>query len=760
MHMNQTFNRLKKAIYTILFSLVITGVMRAGNNSPAADGQKMEPFLDSLIARMTLNEKLGQLAQFRWQWAADAGEVRSRYEQFIRDGRVGSFLGIAGVEHLARLQRMAVEESRLGIPLLFAEDVIHGYRTTFPVPLAEVSSWDTAAVRETARIAALEAAAAGLHWTYAPMVDIARDPRWGRIVEGAGEDPFLGSAMAAARVRGFQGSDLSRPNTLLACAKHFAAYGAAEGGRDYNVADISRRTLREVYLPPFHAAVRAGVGSVMAAFNEIGGVPMHASRYLLTDVLRGEWGFRGVVISDYTGVMELILHGVAADSGEAGALALKAGVDIDMVSGIYQRKVAERVRSGNVPEALVDEAVRRVLRTKYLLGLFDDPYRYLDADRETAAILAPAHLKAAREMARKSLVLLKNENNLLPLSRNIEKLAVIGGLADSPLDQLGPWKLAGRTEDAVTLLRGIREALTSGGGVNYSPGYLAEDFGDSSRIAEAVRLAEQSEAVVLVLGERADMSGEAASRASLDLPGVQNRLARRILAVNKNVAVVLMNGRPLSIGWLAENAPAILESWFGGLQAGPAVADVLFGNFNPGGKLPVTFPRSVGQVPLYYNHKNTGRPPSEEKYTSKYLQLPSEPLFPFGYGLSYTRFSYHNLQLSDSLMGPGDTLSIRVEVSNSGERSGTEVVQLYIRDVVAEVTRPVKELRGFRRISLQPGESETITFRLQKDDLAYYNLEMNKVTESGQFEVFAGGNSRDLLKKSFRYAGKEISGKK
>ncbi|MCK6620613.1 MAG: beta-glucosidase BglX [Calditrichia bacterium] len=715
----------------------------------------MQELINRLLSHMTLEEKLGQLAQYRWSWRDDT--VKEQYRQYIREGRVGSFLGIAGVGHTRELQRLAVEESRLKIPLLFAEDVIHGWRTTFPVPLAEAGSWDPAAVERSARIAAIEASAMGLHWTFAPMVDIARDPRWGRIVEGSGEDPYLGSVMAAARVRGFsRGGDLSAPNTLLACAKHFAAYGGAEGGRDYNTVELSERTLREIYLEPFRAAVQAGAGSIMSAFNEVNGVPMTANGWMINDILRGEWGFTGLVVSDYTAVAELQPHGVAANRAEAGVLALAAGVDIDMVSGIYGNDLEELVRQGKLDEALVDQAVRRVLEAKYRLGLFDDPYRYHDAEREKTSLLTPEHLAAAREMARKSIVLLKNEKEILPLSKNLKTLAVIGALADDRRSSLGPWSGAGDTADVVTLLEGIERALPASAKILYAEGYDKKTFTDRGGFARAIQAAKSAEAVILVLGETAGMSGEASNRASLDLPGEQEALARAIHAVGKPLVVVLMNGRPLSINWLvegsfgAENVPAILETWFLGVQTGPAAADVLFGDYNPGGKLPATFPRSAGQIPIYYNHKNTGRPPiAGEHYTSQYLDLPFTPLYPFGYGLSYTTFEYGAPRLSVPEMEFIDTLTVEVNVTNTGKRPGDEVVQFYIQDEVASVTRPVKQLRGFRRIHLEPGETQTVTFQLTFEDLAFYNQEMQWVVEPGFFKVFLGGNSVEVQEARF-----------
>ena len=706
----------------------------------------MDDVVESVLARLTLEEKLGQLAQYRGEGTPTGPQVPEGGEDDIRAGRVGSFLGVHGAAYTRELQRMAVEESNAKIPLLFAHDVIHGFRTLFPVPLGEAASWDPAAVERAARVAATEAAAAGLHWTFAPMVDIARDPRWGRIVEGAGEDPYLGSAMAVAKVRGFQGTDLRDPLTVLATAKHFAAYGAAEAGRDYNTVDVSERTLREVYLPPFKAAVEAGVASVMGAFNEVSGVPMHANAWLNNDVLRREWGWNGLYVSDYTGVLELVAHGLAADRAHAGILALTAGVDVDMVSGIYVRDLPAAVRDGRLAMEVVDEAVRRVLRAKYRLGLFDDPYRYSDPAREQRYILAAEHVAEARDLARKSIVLLKNAPfngaPVLPLPKDIGTLAVIGTLATDRRSALGSWAAEGREEDAVAVLDGIRQAVP-GARVLYAPGAPVEEV-DSRGLAEAVAVARQADAVVMVLGEHHDMSAEARNRTSLALPGAQQQLLEAVVATGKPVAVVLMNGRPLAVPWMAEHVPAILEAWYLGVQMGPAVADVLFGDYNPGGKLPVSFPRTVGQVPIYYNHKSTGRPPSEqERYTSKYIDVPWTPLFPFGHGLSYTTFTYSAPRLSAAAIPATGSITIEVDVMNSGQRAGDEVVQLYVRDDVASVTRPVKELRGFARITLEPGERRTVSFTLAPDDLAFYDVQMRRVVEPGAFTVWAGTSSAD-----------------
>ncbi len=742
--MNRIMNSIQRSLAAFLIGATCGPASGASAGAQQGATPAADRLVDSLLARMTLEEKVGQLAQYTGQWVRDHPEVTAEHLALVRQGRVGSFLNVYGAAYTRQVQRIAVEESRLGIPVLFAHDVIHGFRTIFPVPLAQAASWDPEAVRRAAGAAAAEAAAHGIHWTFAPMVDIARDPRWGRVVEGAGEDPFLGAMMATALVRGFQGDDLMDPLTVLATAKHFVAYGAAQAGRDYNAVDLSERTLREVYLPPFQAAVRAGAWSVMGGFHAIAGVPMHAHRRLLRDVLRGEWGFGGILVSDYTAVREMEAHGVAGSDTEAAALALAAGVDVDMVSDLYQRELPTLVRAGRVPERLVDEAARRVLRAKAALGLFADPYRYSDPVRERSLTLTAEHLALAREVARKSIVLLKNQGGVLPLQKSLGTLAVIGPLADDAGSALGAWAAAGRPEDAVTVAEGIRRAASPRTRVTHVKGAEVEGA-DTSGFAEAVRAARGADAVVLVLGERADMSGEAASRANLDLPGVQEPLARVVLAQGKPTVVVLANGRPLTFPWLAEQAPAILEAWYLGVQMGPAVADVLFGDHNPGGKLPITFPRSLGQVPLHYSHENTGRPPGNDKYTSKYLDVPVTPLYPFGYGLSYTTFAHQRLSLDRTVMGPGDTLTITVEVTNTGSRAGDEVTQLYVRDEVASVAQPVRVLRGFQRIHLAPRETRRVTFRLAAQDLAFWGLDQKWVVEPGWFTVYVGPSSAEGL---------------
>jgi beta-glucosidase len=730
----------------IVLTLVLGGGVPA---TLAAQTPATERKITSLLARMTLEEKLGQLNQL----SVD-NQPTPEQLALVRKGLVGSFFNLTGAAATRDAQHIAVTESRLHIPLIFGHDVIHGYRTIFPIPLGEAASWDPDAVEAAARVAAREAAAAGLHWTFAPMVDIARDPRWGRIAEGSGEDPYLGSVMAAARVRGFQGADPRAPDAVLATVKHFAAYGGAEGGRDYNTVDLSERTLREVYLPPYQAALKAGAGSVMTSFNEIGGIPSTASPWLMTTLLRREWGFRGLVVSDWTAVAELLNHGVAGSRAEAGKLALEAGVDMDMVSRIYVDDLPALVRAGRIRLGVVNEAVRRVLRTKAALGLFDDPYHGTTVERERSVLHAPEHRQVARRVAEESIVLLRNDGSLLPLSPRVRSVAVIGPLADDKVSALGSWPGRGDPRDAVTPLEGIK-ARTGGGSVSvvYEKGCGITDTATAG-FAGAIAAAKQADVAVLVLGEAGDMSGEAASRANIDLPGVQQQLLEAVHATGTPIVLVLMNGRPLTIPWAAEHVPAILESWFLGIETGPALANVLFGDVSPSGKLPATFPRAVGQIPLYYNHKNTGRPTGPDKYTSKYVDLPVTPLFPFGHGLSYTTFGYSDLRLSTPSITPAGTLRVSVTVTNTGTREGAEVVQLYVHDEVASVTRPVRALAGFRRVALKPGEARTVDFQLTSKELGLYNQSMKFVVEPGKFRVFVGGSSVGGLEGEFEVSAR------
>src|SRR6266700_3550226 len=687
--------------------------------------------LDSLLARMTLEEKLGQL-----NLLSAGGRASPEQMQLVRAGKLGGLFNVIGAENTTPVQRIAVTDSRLKIPLLFGLDVIHGYRTIFPIPLGEASSFDPDAAEATARAAGQEAAAFGINWTYAPMVDIARDPRWGRIAEGSGEDPYLGSLMAAARVRGFQ-------QNIFATAKHFAGYGAAEAGREYNETEISQRTMREIYLPPFKAAVDAGVASLMSAFNDIAGVPASGNAWLTDTVLHREWGFKGFVVSDWTSVAELINHGVAGSQAEAGRRALTAGVDVDMQSGIYVDSLAALVRATRIPMPVVDSAVMRILRAKTRLGLLRDPYRPRTAP-PTSEIRS-----LARRVAGESIVLLKNERSLLPLDPKSGTIVVIGPLADNKEEPLGPWHTQGQAADVVTVLQGIKAKVPAAPQVLYAQGSGIEDS-STAGFAAAVAAARQAKVAILVLGERGDMSGEAASRSSLDLPGVQQQLLEAVAATGTPVVLVLMNGRPLILPWASDHVPAIVETWFLGVEAGNAIADVLFGDVNPSARLPVTFPRVLGQVPLYYNHRNTGRPPDVyNKYSSKYIDVPVTPRYPFGFGLSYTTFAYSNLKLSAARARASDSVTATVTVANTGNREGTEVVQLYVRDEVASVSRPVRELKAFRRVTLKPGESRAIDLRVALRDLWFYGLDMKRVVEPGTFRVFVGSSSAEGLVSCF-----------
>jgi beta-glucosidase len=731
---------MKTRLLFIFVVSVLAALLLVAPVSHSQGPRDVEQRVNALLAQMTLEEKLGQLQQLDGE---GNGNFRPEHLELIRKGLLGSTLNVRGAQRTNQVQRVAMNESRLKIPVLFGFDVIHGYRTIFPIPLAEASSWDPTLAERSAAVAAQEANNVGLRWTFAPMVDIARDPRWGRISEGSGEDPFLGAAFARARVRGFQGNDYGAPDKILACAKHFVAYGAAEGGRDYNTTDLSENTLREIYLPPFKAAVDAGVGTLMSSFNAINGVPASANAFTLTKVLRDEWRFDGFVVSDYTSVRELINHGIAANEEQAAAAALNAGVDMEMVSRSYNQFGPQLLKQNKLSTATIDEAVRRILRIKFRLGLFDRPYT--DEAREPTSLLRPESIRLAREIAGRSMVLLKNDRETLPLNKNVGSIAVIGPLADDRRAPLGWWAGDGKEENTVTPLAGIRAKVSAQTRVGYAKG--CDVLGDSTAgFSEAVDLAKASDFAVVFVGELHEMVGEAASRATLDLPGRQMELVQAIQATGKPTVVVLVNGRPLSVGWIVNNVPAILESWMGGTQSGNAIADILFGDVNPGGKLPVTVPRTVGQVPIYYNHMNTGRPPeAQNRYTSKYFDAPWTPLFPFGFGLSYTTFKFSNLQLSAPRIPANGKVTVSVEVENTGRRAGDEVVQLYIRDLVATMTRPVKELKGFQRVTLQPGEKRRVEFVLGPEHLGFWNREMRYVVEPGEFQVMAGANSVDVL---------------
>ncbi|MGQ9684194.1 MAG: glycoside hydrolase family 3 N-terminal domain-containing protein [Anaerolineae bacterium] len=707
--------------------------------------------IESLLSRMTLAEKVGQMRQI-----SGAGEGS---EEAIRAGAVGSFLNVIGDQARA-FQRLAVEESRLGIPLIFGRDVIHGFRTAFPIPLGLAATFDPEVVREAARIAAREASAAGVHWTFAPMVDIARDPRWGRIAEGCGEDPYLASCLAAALVEGFQGRDLSDPERIAACAKHYVGYGSAEGGRDYNTTWIPEGLLRDVYLPPFEACVRAGAATFMSAFNDLNGVPATGNAFTLRQVLKGEWGFDGFVVSDWESVTEMISHGYAADARDAAAKAVAAGVDMEMVSTSYEH-LESLEAAGLVDVSQIDDSVRRILRIKERLGLFDDPYRGTPRPDPS---LSPDHLEAARRAASGSCVLLKNDG-LLPLSSALRTVAVVGPLADAPTDQIGCWAFDARGEDSITPLQALRQALGADR-VLYAPGLDSPRSTDLRGFADAVAVAQAADAVLLFVGEDALLSGEGHSRAFLDLPGAQAALTQALVATGTPVAAVVMAGRPLVLGELAEQVQALLLAWHPGTMGGSAIVDLLLGRDAPSGRLPVSMPRTVGQVPVYYNHKNTGRPPraegptiptgtplDPEGFTASYLDVDHRPLYPFGYGLTYTDFAYSDLKVSTASMPLGGAIEVSARVSNVGRRAGVEVVQLYVRDLVASLTRPVRELKGFQRVALGPGESERVRFVLRSEDLAFHNAHMQRVTEPGRFMVWIGPDARRGLEGEFEVVG-------
>lgn len=709
----------------------------------------IEAKVDSVLSLMTLEEKVGQLTLFTSDMDQTGAFLRPEYKQDIQAGEVGAIFNAYGAEYTRTLQEMAVNETRLGIPLLFGYDVIHGHRTIFPVPIAEASSWDLNLIQKTAEVATREATAEGLHWTFAPMVDVTREPRWGRIVEGSGEDTYLGSLIGAARVRGIQGDDLKDLHTMAATVKHFAAYGAAKAGRDYHTTDMSDRELREVYLPPFKAAIDEGAVSIMTSFNDLNGVPATANDYLFRDILREEWGFKGFVVTDYTAIMELLYHGVAEDPAHASELAIKAGIDMSMQDGFFQQNLVQLVEEGRVSEQLVDEATKNVLRVKFQLGLFDDPYRYSDTEREAAEIMKPENIAIAKDMAMRSVVLLKNEDQTLPLPKNSKTIAVIGPMADNQRDLIGSWSAAGDWSKSVSLLQGLKNKMPD---INFVYAKGAEISGDDkSGFSAALRAARQADAVILALGENYWMSGEAASKVDINLPGVQEELALEVEKLGKPTIAVLMNGRPLTINKLDENMDAILEAWYLGTTTGDALADILFGDYNPSGKLPVTFPKYVGQVPLHYDMKNTGRPMDpNQKYTSKYIDAPNDPLYVFGYGLSYTTFDYGALNINKNSMSADESIIVSIQVRNTGDFAGEEVVQMYIQDKVGSVTRPVKELKGFEKIYLESGESTTVEFTITNEDLKFYRKDMTFGSEPGDFVVYVGGNSRDVQSIEFQ----------
>lgn len=733
--------------------------------------QKMNTFITNLMRQMTVEEKIGQLNLVTPGGGIPTGAVVSTdVETKIKAGNVGGLFGVIGVDKIKQAQDLAVNGSRLKIPLIFGSDIIHGYKTTFPIPLALSCSWDMGMIERTARTAAVEASADGLSWTFSPMVDITRDPRWGRVAEAAGEDPFLGSQISRAMVKGYQGNDLTANNTLMACVKHFALYGAAEGGRDYNTTDMSRLQMYEYYLPPYKAAVDAGVGSVMTSFNEIDGIPATANKWLVTDLLRRQWGFKGFVVSDYTGVNEMIDHGYG-DLQHVSALALKAGVDMDMVGEGFLTTLKKSLQEKKITQKDIDDACRRVLEAKYKLGLFDDPYRYINAERATREVLTADKRAAAREFATKSMVLLKNNNSVLPLKKS-GTIALVGPLANDQNNMLGTWAVSGNAQTSIPIFDGMKTVGGAGVTIQYAKGAnitddtalakMANVFGEKvsidsrspqQMIDEAVALAASADVVVAVLGEASEFSGEAASRTDIGLPASQKRLLDALTKTGKPVVLVLMSGRPLTISEEVAQSTAVLHAWFGGHETGNAVADVLFGAYNPSGKLTMTFPRNVGQVPIYYNHKRTGRPQAEgaptQKFRSNYLDAPNSPLFPFGYGLSYTTFSYGDIKLSSNSMTAAQPITATVRVTNTGAYDGEEVVQLYIWDKVASVTQPVKKLKGFQKIALKRGESRDISFRITPEELKFFNSNLKWVAEPGAFAVYIGTNSAEVKEASF-----------
>jgi beta-glucosidase len=761
-------------VATVVFLLIAGLSARAIGQTPPAAAASPDvaktPWLDTslsvdqraqaLLDKMTLAEKIGQMRQVNGIGGEPTGDAKNLIEgtaiyDLVRKGQVGSVLNEISPAMSNALQWVAVEESRLGVPLIFGRDVIHGFRTIFPIPLGQAASWNPELVEQAAAVAAREARSQGVHWTFAPMVDIARDPRWGRIAESLGEDPHLASSLAAAMVRGFQGGDLASPDHVAACAKHFAGYGAAEGGRDYNTTVISPELMQNVYLRPFHAAVDAGVATLMCAFNEVNGVPASANVHLLRVVLRRQWGFRGFVVSDWESILETVKHGFAADEKAAALAAVRAGVNMEMTSHTYHDHLADLVDQGVVPESMIDQLVLDILRVKFQLGLFERPYTDMS---QPSRLLAADHLELARRLARQSVVLLKNERQVLPLDMTkVKTLAVIGPLADAPWDQLGTWVPDGREADSRTLLAAVRERAGNSVDVRYALG-LANDWDRSTAgLDAAVAAAREADVVLLAVGERANISGEARSRAILDLPSAQNQLVEAVAAEGKPVILIVQAGRPLTIGRQVAQVDAVLYSLHAGTMAGPAIVDLLWGDESPSGKLPVTFAKTVGQVPLYYNHKNTGRPPrpydfdsdrtvddrinTELGYNSNYIDVGPYPLYPFGYGLSYTTFKYGKVDLSAGKLRPGGTLAVRVPVTNAGKVAADEIVQLYVRDLVGSITRPVRELKGFRRVHLAPGQTLVVEFALAADDLAFYNNEEERVLEPGKFEVYVGGSS-------------------
>ncbi|MEP0366976.1 MAG: beta-glucosidase BglX [Cyclobacteriaceae bacterium] len=749
----------------LIFVVSVLFFMSCEQQKSGGKSSGIEARVDSVMSLMTLDEKIGQLN------LPSAGDINTGLAKStgivpkIKEGKVGGLFNISTVEKIKATQKVAVEESRLGIPLIFGMDVIHGYKTLFPIPLGMSCIWDMDLVEESARMAAKEATADGIAWTFSPMVDVSRDPRWGRISEGSGEDAFLGSEIAKAMVRGYQGDDLAMENTMMACVKHYALYGAAEAGRDYNTVDMSHQRMYNEYFPPYKAAVDAGVGSVMASFNEVDGVPATGSKWLMTEVLRNQWGFDGFVVTDYTGITEMVEHGVG-DTLQVSARALDAGVDMDMVSEAFLDKTKIALEKGLVTEAQIDAACRRILEAKFKLGLFDDPYKYCDESRAKSEVFTAENRQVARRIAAQSMVLLKNEGDILPLQKK-GTIALIGPMANNRLNMAGTWSVAGDFDKSVSIMDGLKKAVGDEATIRYARGCnVVPDATLESRISvfgkptfrdqrseeemtrEAVRLVKKSDVAVVVIGEASESSGESSSMSNIEIPDNQRELVAAILATGKPVVAVVLAGRPLALTWEEQNIPAMVNMFFAGSEAGDAIADVLFGEVNPSGKLSASFPQNVGQVPVFYNHKNTGRPLPEgkwfQKFKSNYLDIPNEPLYPFGYGLSYTSFEYGDIQVSQSSLQGDQTLTVSVDVTNTGSYEGKEVVQLYIRDLIGSVTRPVKELKGFKKLSFKASETRTVSFEVTTEDLKFYNYDLDFVWEPGDFEIMVGTNSRDV----------------
>ncbi|SDH76262.1 beta-glucosidase BglX [Winogradskyella thalassocola] len=781
--MNKTTKSLLLGVISvkIVVILLVTSIPVNGNTLVPNDSELVkntttlinvstEHKVDSVLALMTIDEKIGQLVQYSGKWNA-TGPSTSKRDQYKHDklkkGEVGSMLNIASVASIRETQRIVMENSRLKIPLIFAYDVIHGYKTIFPIPLGESASWDLGIIEKSAAIAAKEAAASGLNWTFAPMIDVSRDARWGRIMEGSGEDTYLTTKIGVARINGFQGNDLSAAHTIAACAKHFVGYGFAEGGRDYNTVNIGEFELHNTILPPFKAASEVGVATFMNAFNDIDGIPATGHKYLQRDLLKKDWNWPGLMVSDWGSIGEMIAHGYARDLEHASEIAINAGSDMDMESYAYEASLKTLVEKGKVSTAILDDAVRRVLRLKFQLGLFDDPYKYCDEEREKADVYSKENLEIARDVAKKSIVLLKNDNQILPLSKKIKSIAVIGPLADDKDTPLGNWRARADYNSAVSLLEGVKHAVSKSTAIYYEKGIeltipivkpgenqfarpLEFNTTDSSGIEKAVELAKKVEVVLLAIGEDAYQTGEGRSQVDIGFKGLQLELLEAIQKVNKNIVIVLMNGRPMDLSRASEVAPTILECWHLGSESGNAIADVIFGDYNPSGKLPVSFPHHVGQEPLYYNQKNTGRPYGSTQVTySSYRDAPRSALYPFGHGLSYTTFSYDNFKLSTTEINASEHIEVSVNVTNAGKRNGEEVVQLYIRDLVGSLVRPIKELKGFKKLMIKAGETKTVTFKINAETLQFYTANKKWEVEPGAFEVWVGGSSLAELKQSF-----------